>query len=50
MALDMYCPNCKSMKPMVKAGIIKLAHSEKQRWQCVNKFCRRTTINPLRSK
>jgi len=46
-----YCPFCKSIKPMVKAGKVwRASGRRKQRWVCVNKFCRRMTVNPLLAK
>lgn len=45
-----YCPFCKTLKPMVKAGKAWRPDKDKQRWLCVNKRCRKTTVNPLKEK
>ena len=45
-----FCPFCKTMRPMVKAGFNLTRSGDKQRWLCVNKRCRRITVNPLKEK
>ena len=45
-----YCPFCKSIKPMRKAGMVNRVGGLKQRWECTNKLCRRMTVNPLLEK
>lgn len=48
---DVYCPFCRSKKPMWKAGRrIDISGHISQQYQCKNKMCYRHTIDPLRSK
>jgi transposase-like protein len=46
----LYCPHCKSVKPLWKAGFsLRVAGKPPiQRYQCKN--CRRFTVNPRKSK
>ena len=45
-----YCPFCKSLKLMRKAGMVVRVSGLKQRWECTNRLCRRMTVNPLLEK
>ena len=46
MRKKVYCPHCKTTKPMVKAGYCWTATGKRQRWECTNKPCRKTTVKP----
>lgn len=47
----MFCPYCKTKKEMNKAGFAYGGDGKlHQRYECVSKPCRRTTIHPLKSK
>ena len=45
--MKVYCPKCRSQRPLVKAGINYQANGkQKQRWQCQN--CHKVTVQPLK--
>lgn len=49
--MTVYCPFCKTTKPMKKSGHAFNGKGEKcVRYQCTNKMCARYTIKPLKSK
>lgn len=46
-----YCPFCKTQKPMKASGKAFDGKGVKQvRYQCTNKICGRYTIHPLKNK
>jgi transposase-like protein len=50
-ATKLYCPHCRSQKPMWRAGFrVTWSVGKVQQYKCTNKGCGRLTVNPLKSK